>query len=142
MSILLVCVALLQAIPVFHWNLILSSSIHAEFSCSWKRKGISITCHIVIHPECIHPEILPHKALLSLRELLEPDLKRKLRRYNPEGIDYLLKSLWANHKKWLRSLGIAYREQQPRQSAYMICMKMCEADHIYLLKAYHALLTH
>ena len=92
----------------------------------------------MVHAVCVNGKILvagKFEGLLRLPDLLELDLKGKLRCDYPKRIHHFLKTSWSRHQEGLRSLGIAHCQKKTGQSADMICVIVSKKDQVNGLRA-------
>ena len=132
------CLALLQTAPEFHGNLLRFRAFGVKTSLAVKRKGVSVTGHIVVDPEGVDMEILfsgQSDLLFPLRQFQELNFKRNLRGDHTQAVHDTGKSLGSYHQDRLCAFRVSHGQQHSGQAGYVVRMEMREQHHVDRLGA-------
>ena len=126
---------MLESVPAALWYSSCYCLFNIESSGPCYAYRVAIACNGMINLKCIDYISAEFKMLLWILKLDTSDLKRQFRRNNSQGIHDFGKPLWTYYSQRLRPVSIAHGQQQSRKTAYVIRMKMCNAQNINRFKA-------
>ena len=129
-AVLLHRLSLLQPTPQLQGNSLFFRPLHLKLSASVNFQRISVTDHIMIHPEGCDVISANIYRLHRLPQFDITDGKREFRRDYPQRGNYSLQPPGTDQCQRLRPVRVPHGQKQTRQSADMISVIMRKADHI------------
>ena len=123
-------VSLLKGVPVLERNLGRLRPLRVKLPGAIQHQAVTVAYDPVIDAKCPQPVTVHDKFLLRLLDLHTFHLKWKLRSDHTQGVHHPGQPSRADDRQRLGALGIAHREQKPREPADMVTVKMSNADHI------------